>query len=197
MAGCEAVRAFFRREGSQQRADLVPEGAHSAGTGFAQVRFEFGEELLDRVQVRRVGRQIQQYRAGLPDGFLHSTDLVAAEIVQDDDVTWLQCWNQHATCIGQKHRAIHRPIGDHGGDQAVLAEATHEGCRLPVTVGHGTHAAATSRRPATTPHHVRGRPGFVDKDQSLGINPEQVLTPHLTCQLHVGSLLLAGVQGFF
>jgi hypothetical protein len=47
--------------------------------------FEFGEDLLDRVEVGTVGRQEEQMRTGRADGVAGRFALVAAEIVEDDD----------------------------------------------------------------------------------------------------------------
>jgi hypothetical protein len=48
--------------------------------------FEPGEELLDRIQIRSVFRQIEEPGAGGTDGAVHSLDLVRIEIVHDHDV---------------------------------------------------------------------------------------------------------------
>ena len=51
---------------------------------------ELGEELLDRVEVGAVGRQEEEMGAGGPDGAAGGLALVAAEIVEDDDVAFGQ-----------------------------------------------------------------------------------------------------------
>ena len=66
-------------EQGEQVADLAPEGLLCAGGGFAKQVFEFGEELLDRVQVRAVGRQEPE---PCPCG-ADCGGLVAAEVVQE------------------------------------------------------------------------------------------------------------------
>jgi hypothetical protein len=39
----------------EQLPDFLPEGVDIASGGFAKQRLEFGKELFDRVQIRRVG----------------------------------------------------------------------------------------------------------------------------------------------
>lgn len=45
----------MRREGIEQLSDALPCGLDGALGGFSQEQFEFGEDLLDRVEVRTVG----------------------------------------------------------------------------------------------------------------------------------------------
>jgi hypothetical protein len=44
--------------------------------------------------------------------------------------------------------------------------------------------------------HVGLRPGLVDEDQALGINPPLILPPLRPPARHVGAILLGGVQAF-
>jgi hypothetical protein len=53
------------------------------------VVLELGEELFDRIEVGRVFRQKQQPCAGGADRLAHRLALVAAEVVEDDDVAGL------------------------------------------------------------------------------------------------------------
>ena len=50
----EEVGAFNRVEEVEEFADALPEGVDRALLGFAQVGFEFGDGLLDRVEVGRI-----------------------------------------------------------------------------------------------------------------------------------------------
>ena len=63
----EKVGAFGWREACDEIAERFPEcadGSHCLGT---EQGFEFGESLLDRIQVGTVGRQIEQACAGTLD----------------------------------------------------------------------------------------------------------------------------------
>lgn len=185
--------AFVWGEGAEERADLVPQCIDGARGGFAQQCLELGEELFDRVQVRRIGWQIEQCRVGGQNCFPDSSHFMTAEIVQDHDVAGLQRGCQEAARVGQKHRTVHRSVGDHGRDQPVVAQSAHEGCRFPVAVRNRSHATLTSGRAATAPGHVRRRPCFVDENQPLRVKSGLVCAPQPTRRLHVFPLLLAGV----
>jgi hypothetical protein len=87
-------------------ADSCGNGIDGACGGFAQQVLELGKDLLDRVEVGRIFRQEDQSGAGLADELTHGVALVAAEIVHNDDVTWLQCGEEDAFDISLKARAI-------------------------------------------------------------------------------------------
>jgi hypothetical protein len=48
----EEIQAFLRADGTQDRADSSPKAWNCPLCGFAQERFEFAEDLFDRVEVR-------------------------------------------------------------------------------------------------------------------------------------------------
>ena len=79
-------------EQGEQVADLAPEGLLCAGGGFAKQVFEFGEELLDPLALRRLpaiaARRVQGRAVGRqePEPCPCGADcggLVAAEVVQE------------------------------------------------------------------------------------------------------------------
>ena len=57
--------------------------------GIAHLVLDLGEGLLDRVEVRRIGRQEPQPGAGASNRLSDRLGLVAGEIVEDDDVAGL------------------------------------------------------------------------------------------------------------
>src|SRR4051812_4068282 len=62
----EVVLALLGRELVEMPTDGLPESLLGAGGGLSEQLFQLCEELLDGVQIRRVGWQIQQARAPLP-----------------------------------------------------------------------------------------------------------------------------------
>ena len=71
---------------------MMPELIPRARGGLAQERLELGERLLDRVQVRTVGRQVKDPGTGRGERVLDAVDLVGGEIVHD--VVGRECWRQ-------------------------------------------------------------------------------------------------------
>lgn len=78
-----------------------------------------------------------------------------------------------------------------------MPQTADEGCRFPVTVWDCGNAALSARRAAAASRHIGRRPCFVNENESLGIKPQLTFPPQAAGHLHVRSLLLAGVQGFF
>src|SRR5262245_23216549 len=70
------VSAFVWCELGDGVADGVPEIRDSACCRGAKQRLQFGEGALDRVEVRRVGRQVEQDRTCGLDRLANTADLV-------------------------------------------------------------------------------------------------------------------------
>lgn len=97
----------------------------------AQQPFELREHQLDGVQVQTVGRQVQHAGSHTLDRFTHYADLVAGQVVHDQDVARTQCRNQMLPDVVHEHRTIN----DQWSGQASQSQAGQEGCRLPVPEG--------------------------------------------------------------
>ena len=123
--------------------------------------------------------------------------LVAAEVVEDDDVSWLECWAQELFDPGQEQFTVHGPVDDHGSGQSVAAQASNKGRRLPIAEGCRTDASAALGGTTITSRHVGRGPGFIDKYQLFDVHRRLRFTPCPPRRLHVLTFLLAGVQGFF
>jgi hypothetical protein len=63
-----AMGAFLGCEAVEQLADAFPSGFDGSFIGLFEERFELGENLLNRIEVRRVGRQEEQLGSGGADG---------------------------------------------------------------------------------------------------------------------------------
>src|SRR5271166_2227872 len=74
----DVVGAFLRGVGSKKLADGGKDRVVGAGGGFSEPMLELGEDLLDRVQVRRIFRQEEKLRSGLSDGAAHSLAAMTA-----------------------------------------------------------------------------------------------------------------------
>jgi hypothetical protein len=73
------------------------DGAHG---DLAQEVLDLGEDLLDRVQVRRVFRQEEELGAGGADELAYNSGLVTAEIVHDYDVAGMKRGDEDLFDIG-------------------------------------------------------------------------------------------------
>ena len=113
----EVGGAFVGGEGVESRGDGVPKGLDGAGGGLSEQGFELGEDLLDRVQIRAVGRKIHQRRSHVFDRFADAGHFVAGQVVHDDDVVLLQGGHQ-----GSLHKR-RWPLGQRPDRRAILVVA--------------------------------------------------------------------------
>ena len=96
----------------EQRSDAPPSRFEGSLGGLSQQCFEFGEHLLDRIEVRAVGRQEEQLGARASEDAADDFGFVAAEVVDDDDVAGLECRQQKLLDVGAEAVAVDRPIDD-------------------------------------------------------------------------------------
>ena len=94
-----------------------------SGTYPSQVRFEFGEHHLNRVQVRAVGARRET--SSLHRAWLWPRQrFVRGEVVQDDDGSRCQFRDQHLCDVSRKGLAIHRAFDDPRRDQGISGHLT-------------------------------------------------------------------------
>ncbi len=159
--------------------------------------FELGEDLFDRVQVRAVGRQKDQMGSPGPDGGARGLALVAAQIVEHDDVAGLQGWGQNFLDIDPEQLAVDRPVDHPGRVDAVVTQGGDEGLGLPVAEGGVGLQPTTARTPSSEWGHVGLDPGLVQKHQPGRVDPALIRLPARAFTRHVRPRLLLGQQGFF
>ena len=93
----------------------------------SQQGFELGEQLLDRIEVRAVGRKVAEAR---PCGLDQGGDLrsrMAGQVVHDDDVAGPEFWNEELLDIGLERGRVDRPVEDERRDEAVETETANKG----------------------------------------------------------------------
>ena len=193
----EVVGAFGGGEFVEELTDAIPEGVDRALGRSSEESFEFGEGELDRVQVGRVGWEIEEAGAGSLDALAHAGDFVSGEIVDDDDVAGRQARDEAAIEVGEEDIAVHRPIDDERGDEAVRAQPADKGGDLPMAVRDAADQALAAAAPATDGRHVRARPGLVDEDETARIKQGLSRDPLAARRGDVGALLLGRVHDFF
>ena len=193
----EIVCAFGWAELLEQCSDAVPDGSDGAFVGFAEQGLEFGEDHLDRVEVRTVGRQEQQVRTGISYGPAHGNAFVAAQVVEHDDVAMPQSWHQELCHPCQEQAAVDGTVEHAGCDKAVGAQGRHERHGRPARVRHRRDQALPAQGSAMGAGHVGLCPGLVDEDQAPRVNAVLVALPPLAPAGDVRTVLLGGAQAFF
>ena len=117
----EEICTFLSFEGAGNQADSATKSFDCALGGLAQLRFHFAEALFDRIEIRRILRQISQARAHRFDCLAHANDLVSRKIVHDDGIAASERRGQTLLNICDEGWPVHRPIENEGGDHSVVA----------------------------------------------------------------------------
>ena len=173
---------------------------HSSSTVRAEVfrrSFEFGEGLLDRIEIGRVRRQVKQVGADRLYGLPNTSDFVTGQVVHDDDIAGLEAGGENLLGIGLEGDTVHRPVEHHGGTQAAQAQASDEGGRLPMSPRHRCEQAFAAPSAAAEPGHVRLGPGLVNEDKTIRLEPSLPLAPTLTFMRYVRAILFRRPLSFF
>jgi hypothetical protein len=110
---------------------------------------------FDRIEVRRIRRQIKQLCACGFDRFMYPGRLMGGEIVQHDDVTWREGRGQDLFDIGEEGVAVHRAVDDAGCGKSCGAQARDKGGGFPVTVRDFADQPFAAWSPAVQPRHFR------------------------------------------
>jgi hypothetical protein len=118
----------------EQSANATPEGFCRSFAGLSQQVLQFGEDLLNGIEIWTVRRQKQEPGSNAPDQFADDLSLVTAQIVHDDDIAWFERGQKEVLHIGQEPKAIDGAVKQAGSIDAVVAQSGDEGQRLPVPV---------------------------------------------------------------
>ena len=160
-------------------------------------RLQFGEELLDGVEIRRVGRQKHDARALCLDSLSHTNDLVAAEVVGQHDVADPQSWGEKLLDPGTERDAVDGAVQDHRCHDPVAAQPGQEGRRAPMPVRHTGRHSLAARTTAIEPGHVGLKPSLVEKHQAPRVQLRFQLVPQPTGFGDVGAPALGGLERLF
>jgi hypothetical protein len=136
---------------------------------------EFGEDLLDRIEIGAVGRQEDHVRSHGADRGARRLALVASEIVENDDVAGVERRGEDLLDVSREALAIDRPIEDAGRIDPVATQGSDEGQRLPVTVRDIRPEPRASCAPAPYWRHVGLGPSLIgpsliDEDETRRID---------------------------
>lgn len=149
--------------------DIAEGGAdcvETASCGLAQPMFEFGENLLDRVQIGRIFRQEKQPGASLADRLTDGFAPMTAEIVHDDDVAWMKRGDEHFLDIKQEPFAVDRAVEHARRIDTIPAQSGQKGHGLPVAMRNLGLQPSTPPRPSPERRHIGLGPGFIDENQA-------------------------------
>ena len=168
-----------------------------SGVGLAQQGLHFGEGLLDRIEVGRVGGQEKELGFGGADGGANGAALMAAEVVHDDNVARRKDRDENLLDISAEACAIDRSVDDAGRGQPVATQRRQKRQRPPSAEGRFGDQAFASGASAMSARHVGFGPGLVDEDKPPRIDRRLTRLPPLTPPGDVRPVLFGGAKAFF
>lgn len=193
----EVVFGFAGAERGNEASDGARQSRYGSLCELSQPGFEFAERHLDRVQVRRIGRQISKVRAAPFDRLSHAGDLVSRKVIHDDGLFALEGRSQTLFDIIKERLSVHRPIDDPRGRQSVVAQPGHERDCLPVPERHAADQALAARATPAQSRHLRVGRCLVDEHQPGRIKQALCADPAPAGLCDVRSILFGRAQCFF
>ena len=190
----EIVDALGWLEAFENGLECSDDILERSGRGTAEQRFDLGEGLLDRVEIGRVRRQVEQGHAGVFEALPDAGDFVGRQVIADHDTAGRQFGDE---MIGQpllEDASGHRPVDQHRRGDTVMAQRGDEGGGHPVTVRGFADQRLALAAPAAQPGHAGGRAGLVDEGEAGEVEPGLRCAPDLARYRDIGPVLLSGVD---
>ncbi len=159
--------------------------------------FELGPGFFDRVEVWRIGRQVQHRRPARLDALAHAIDLVCAEIVHDDHVTGAQLGAQHMIEVDEKDLSVGGRFDGHGGQHAGVVHRAQHGQSRPVSARHRCVHALPVPAPGIEPRPLCADAALVQVDQVLRRDPPDRLGERFALEPVFFAVALGGVERLF
>ena len=159
--------------------------------------FILAKALFDWIEVWRVGGQEKELGFGRANGGANGAALMAAEVVQDDNVARRKDREETLFDISAEACAIDRSVDDAGRCEPVATQRRqkHEG--PPSAEGRFGDEAFASGASAMGARHVGFRPGLVNKDKPPRIDRRLTRLPALTPLGDVRPVLFGGAKALW
>ena len=191
------IRAFVGLEEGKRRGDQRADLLERARAHATEKGLQFGEGLLDRIEVRAVGRQKPEPRAGLCDGVAHRRLFVHRQVVEHDHIARVQRRHQDLLHVGPEAVVIDGPI-EHGGRRHRRGpERRDDRVRLPVPAGRVIADARPAPAARIAANQIGRNARFIHEDV-LVREPDRlaVVPPAPRCR-DIRTPLFVGVYRFF
>ena len=104
------VPAFVLRGCFEDSADAVPQGIDCSFFGGFEMGLQFGEEVFDGIEIRRIGWQEEQMRTPFRDRIADRHRLVAAKVIHDNGITGPEFWCETLSDIHLEDKPVHGAI---------------------------------------------------------------------------------------
>jgi len=151
----EIVPTFLRRVEIADFGDCLKHVGKCSGTDPPEVSLEFREGHFDWVQVGAVWRQEQEPAPSLPHRLSRGGVLVGGEVVENDDGSGGQFWDEHLGDISRESRTVHRALDHPRRNHGIGGEPCDERLRSPRSKRRIHEQPIPTRGPSPEPGQVR------------------------------------------
>jgi hypothetical protein len=104
----EEAASLLPRDREERLSQCLEQPLSGAGLSFSQYDLDLRESLLDRIQIRRVSRQLQKLASGLFDEFGHALALMGTQVVHHYDLSDSEVSDQELLDVGLEDESVHR-----------------------------------------------------------------------------------------
>ena len=158
------IEAFPRREERQRDRDELDDLVEATRSRGAQKRFQLRKREFNRVEIRTVGWKKSEARPDALNCRLHLRLLMHGKVVEHDDVTGAERRHQHLLDIREKRGIVDRPVEHRRRVQAIDAQRSDDGVRLPVAIGRVVAEPQPAETAPVAAQQVGRDPGLIDED---------------------------------
>lgn len=134
----------------------------------SKVSFQFGECLLDGIEIRRVRREVQKPAAVVVQGLSRLLVPMGRQIVQDDNGAGGDLRDKHFSDVDGKGGAIHGTLNDPWWNQSIRGQPGDQRLGSPTAKRCIHGQAMTPLGPATQTGQVGLHCRFINKDNAFG-----------------------------
>jgi len=156
-----------RSDGGHSSRDGVVEAVARVGTLPPDEFLQLRPELLNRVELRRVGREEEEGCASLLDGFQRASISMCCQVVHDDAVARLQVRHQLLFDEGTEDIGACARLDVHEPAKPVESDSAEHGDVFPSSVERFPKGFLSALRPAVARRRPEPQAGFIKKDQPL------------------------------
>jgi hypothetical protein len=177
--------------------DGFANGSDDASAGFADEVLHECPAWLYRVQVRRIGRQMEDARPSLLDQLSDLRRVVGTQIVQHDDISPLELRAEAFSDERDEFRTVHRAGGHLMAHDTVGADGARDAQGLPPVRRLPIQQPLPAFRAPSARGHRRVAPGFVQKDETRGGDRLYLFEERLALLDVLWSVAFARTEPFF
>ena len=193
----DVIGAFVGPEAPQGRrhqlADLV-ERARSCGP---EERFQFREGLLNRVEVRAVGREKSYEGADRFDRREDARLFVDCQVIEHHHVPGAQRGHQDLFDVREERRLIDRSVEHGGRAEALEPQRGDHRVGLPMAARRMVVEPDAARTPAIAPQQIGRHAALVEKHVLSHVVQRLPPAPVPPRRGDISAALFVGVYGFF